>query len=217
MGLRHTTPTELTKQVGTDHPDRVDRTSLKPERDVFLSHCFADKDYVKQVRALIEKLGFSAYVDWMEDKELDREEVTGDTAETLKNRMRLCRSLIFVVSEHAENSAWMPWELGFFDGFCGNVGVFAVSDRADATFKGQEYLQLYPQLTADSLAAFLLSVAAPGTPWLANPERIRAGALSMQAMPEMATNDPLALYAEWNKYWFGVWHMVLTGKPLHTR
>ena len=38
----------------------------------------------------------------------------------------------------------MPWELGYFDGFKGTVGVIPVTKNQEATFKGEEYLSLYP-------------------------------------------------------------------------
>jgi hypothetical protein len=37
------------------------------------------------------------------------------------------------------------WELGYFDGFsAGSVAVLPIVDYVGATFKGQEYLGLYP-------------------------------------------------------------------------
>jgi hypothetical protein len=41
--------------------------------------------------------------------------------------------------------AGVPWELGYFDGFSGgSVAVLPIVDYEGATFKGQEYLGLYP-------------------------------------------------------------------------
>ena len=38
----------------------------------------------------------------------------------------------------------MPWELGFFDGLKGKVGVIPVTQNQEEDFKGEEYLNLYP-------------------------------------------------------------------------
>ena len=38
----------------------------------------------------------------------------------------------------------MPWELGFFDGLKGSVGIFPVTNNQEDAFKGEEYLNLYP-------------------------------------------------------------------------
>ncbi len=38
----------------------------------------------------------------------------------------------------------MPWELGFFDGLRGAVGSIPITHHGEGTFKGEEYLNLYP-------------------------------------------------------------------------
>lgn len=38
----------------------------------------------------------------------------------------------------------MPWELGYFDGLKGKVGVLPVTKNQEEAFKGEEYLNLYP-------------------------------------------------------------------------
>jgi hypothetical protein len=38
----------------------------------------------------------------------------------------------------------MPWELGFFDGLKGAVGILPVMQTSQSIFKGEEYLGLYP-------------------------------------------------------------------------
>ena len=38
----------------------------------------------------------------------------------------------------------MPWELGYVDGMNGKVGVLPVTRSQEDTFKGEEYLNLYP-------------------------------------------------------------------------
>jgi hypothetical protein len=180
--------------------------ALGPERDVFLSHSYADRHLVPGVRRLIEEKGYSAYVDWIDDKEeLDRANVTPETADKLRSRMRRCRCLLFVVSDSSPGSAWMPWELGFFDGHNGKVGVFPVRESDGSGFAGQEYLDLYPTVTAETLEEFLGKSAAREAPWLANPERMRAGAVTLAAAPQMAMMDPWALHKEWMAYWTGVW------------
>jgi len=113
--------------------------------DVFLSHSFHDAEVILGVKAIIEAQGKSVYVDWVEDKQLDRKNVTAVTADVLRRRMRSCSSLIYASSSSAETSKWMPWELGYFDGYKpGMVSILPLVDRDDAEWKGQEYLGLYP-------------------------------------------------------------------------
>ena len=119
--------------------------------DVFLSHSFDDARVVKVVKEMLEEQGQKVYVDWIEDDHLDRGEVTADTAAILRSRMDRCSSLIYLTSQSAERSLWMPWELGYMDARTGKVAVAPIMDE-DENFEGREYLGLYPyfDLTNDS-------------------------------------------------------------------
>jgi len=120
-------------------------SSMSTRFDVFLSHSFSDAEIIAGVKALLEEVGRSVYVDWIEDRHLDRTRVTVQTAEVLRIRMRNSRSLIFATSRTSSTSKWMPWELGFFDGYRpGHVAVLPLVETTGATFEGQEYLGLYP-------------------------------------------------------------------------
>ena len=113
--------------------------------DVFLSHSYDDARLVKIIKEMIEELGFKVYVDWIEDDHLDRGNVTSETAAILRSRMDRCLSLIYMTSQSAENSLWMPWELGYMDANTGRVAVAPILDE-DEDFEGREYLGLYPYL-----------------------------------------------------------------------
>jgi hypothetical protein len=118
--------------------------------DVFLSHSYQDADVILGVKTIIESLGLAVYVDWVEDGGLDRSQVTVKTAELLRTRMRQSSSLIYVHSAQSPDSKWMPWELGYFDGFKPNfVWILPVVTSYDTEFRQQEYLGLYP--TVDKL------------------------------------------------------------------
>ncbi len=117
--------------------------------DIFLSHSSKDADIVLGVKAFLEDQGYAVYVDWLEDTQLDRTRVTPETADILRSRMRVCSSLIFVATENASSSKWMPWELGYFDGYRENmISIFPVLEDWKNTFDGQEYLGLYPVVEA---------------------------------------------------------------------
>ncbi|MCA6218104.1 hypothetical protein KGA65_16335 [Ideonella sp. B7] len=60
-------------------------------------------------------------------------------------------ALIYLATDAATTSKWMPWELGFFDGYRpGGVAIMPVLDKETDGFAGQEYLGLYPRVTKDS-------------------------------------------------------------------
>lgn len=122
--------------------------------DIFLSHSFLDKDEVEGIYYELSNQGFKVYVDWITDKHLDRKNVTEETAKKIRNRMKSSRSLVFAISENAEMSKWMPWELGFMDGHTGQCVILPVSKSAVApkTFKRTEYLLLYPYMKRAELS-----------------------------------------------------------------
>jgi hypothetical protein len=111
--------------------------------EIFLSHSYADKDIIKGVYLHLTKdLKHTVYVDWIEDKELDRSMVNAATAEQLRQRMQRCKSLLFATTENYSKSKWMPWELGFMDALTQKrVAILPVTD--DKNFEGQEYLGTY--------------------------------------------------------------------------
>ncbi|MCY9871174.1 toll/interleukin-1 receptor domain-containing protein [Vibrio barjaei] len=125
--------------------------SMYETYDVFLSHSFNDARIVEQIKVMLEKQGQRVYVDWIEDDHLDRGKVTFETAAVLRERMNRCSSLIYLTSQSAESSLWMPWELGYMDARTGKVAVAPILED-DESFEGREYLGLYPyfDLTNDS-------------------------------------------------------------------
>lgn len=118
--------------------------------DIFLSHASKDADLILGVKAILESQSYKVYVDWVDDAQLDRSKVTTQTAELLRTRMRQSKSLVWVATEAASDSKWMPWELGYFDGFKPNqVAILPLVDNTYETFKGQEYLAIYPIVGKD--------------------------------------------------------------------
>lgn len=112
--------------------------------DIFLSHSSDDARLVAGLKLELEDLGFSIYVDWIEDPELNRANVTKENAQVLRTRMNQCSTLLYAFSKNASQSTWMPWELGYFDGIKGKVAVVPISETESYSFDGNEYLKLYP-------------------------------------------------------------------------
>lgn len=123
--------------------------------DVFLSHSRLDAEIILGVQQLLKAQGLSVYVDWLVDPQMDRSNVTTETADKLRTRMRQSRSLIYVHSANSPGSKWMPWELGFFDGFRSAVAVLPIVQRTDETFKGVEYVSLYPYIDLHGASMFV--------------------------------------------------------------
>lgn len=134
----------------------VESQKHKYQFDVFLSHSVKDAELVLGVVRILEDMGKKVYVDWVVDKQLSRDSVTKETAETLRTRMKESSRLLYLATDNASSSKWMPWELGYFDGLkSGKVAILPLVDSAYSSFQGQEYLGLYPALDKDGLKRFL--------------------------------------------------------------
>ncbi len=114
--------------------------------DIFLCHSFLDRAVVEGMFIDLTRSGFKVYVDWIVDPQLDRNNVTKQTAELVRKRLRSSKSLLLAISANAALSKWVPWELGYVDGHTSNCGLVPVADtQVSATnFRRSEYLLLYP-------------------------------------------------------------------------
>ena len=88
--------------------EHSDPTQIKTY-DIFLSHSSLDQDLVLALVRLFNQARYSVYVDWIEDSELDRNNVTKCTATILKKRMIQSRGLAYVSTKNITNSKSCPW------------------------------------------------------------------------------------------------------------
>lgn len=114
------------------------------EYDLFISHSFLDKDIVDGLAYLFREAGYTVYIDWINDSNLERTNVTPETAKTIKNSITGSRGTEYIATSNSTASKWCPWEPGVSDGYNGKVCILPV--MYSNSFKGQEYLGLYPYL-----------------------------------------------------------------------
>lgn len=114
--------------------------------DIFLCHSYLDKEDVEGLYLELTKQGFKVYVDWIVDPHLDRSNVTKETAEHIRKRLRSTKSLLMAVSANAGISKWVPWELGYVDGNTQRCALLPIStdNKSRSSFDRTEYLKLYP-------------------------------------------------------------------------
>lgn len=118
--------------------------------DIFLSHSSLDNDLIAGLKLMLEDMHLKVYVDW-NDKKLDPNNVTPETAAVLRERMKQCRSLLYAFSENASNSKWMPWELGYFDALKNSrVAVLPISKTAKYSYEGSEFIGVYYFIQIDT-------------------------------------------------------------------
>jgi hypothetical protein len=142
--LERATATTLLR-TSTASAIQTESASLEDAFDVFLSHSSTEPENILLgVQGYLEDEGLSVYVDKYTDPQISPDAVTPDTAQLLRIRMRNSKALLYIHSRHSKTSRWMPWELGFFDGLHGRVGVVPVTQTLTNRFQGEEYLGLYP-------------------------------------------------------------------------
>ena len=82
--------------------------------DVFLSHSSKDYNKIIQLKAMLNRQGQTVYVDWIEDRNALKRELTSvDTAESLAERIKQSSGILYVLTETSNSSVWAPWKLGF--------------------------------------------------------------------------------------------------------
>jgi len=114
--------------------------------DIFLSHSYSDKELILGVKEALVRFKYSVYIDWIDDYGMDRTNVTKESVLWIKERMEASKCLIYATSSNSSSSKWMPWELGFMDGFKDKVALLPVSQNYSTSYKGNEYLGIYPYL-----------------------------------------------------------------------
>lgn len=135
------------KNIAKNESYSCESISIGSDRfDIFLSHSYLDQDVILGLKGYLEEKGFSVYIDWIDDNQLERDSVNEDTAEILRKRMQQCETLLFATSSNSSTSKWMPWECGYFDGINGKIAILPIANADENSFEGQEYLGLYPYI-----------------------------------------------------------------------
>ena len=120
-----------------------------PQYDIFLSQTIRDAEIVLGVYDLLTSAGYTVFCDWIDAPEADRNQVTPANAGFVRATMGVSDTLLFLDTEGADQSLWMCWELGWFDGARGPVAVLPVLAEGERYYRGREFLGLYPYVELD--------------------------------------------------------------------
>ena len=108
--------------------------------DVFLSHSSLDKNNIFKMKTLLNSKGLSVYVDWIEDKEsLKRELTNADTARVLIERIKKSKTIIYIKTRNSSQSLWTPWELGYAQAIGKKICVLEMEHTPNTP----QYLDIY--------------------------------------------------------------------------
>ena len=115
---------------------------------VFLSHAHSDLKDLQGVIGLLKEYGVAVYIDRMDNK--TPKETSEETAKRIKDVIKFSKKFILLATEKAIETYWCNWELGFGDThkFIDNIAILPMKETGtyDHNYKGNEYLQLYPQI-----------------------------------------------------------------------
>lgn len=113
---------------------------------VFLSHKHSDREELFRVKNLLETLGISVYVDWL-DSTLPK--ITrGETGKLIKERIKKYDKFILVATDAAIASQWCNWELGIGDAekySKDKIALFPLRED-NKSWSGTEYMEIYPTI-----------------------------------------------------------------------
>ena len=111
---------------------------------VFLSHKHSDRTQLFRIKKLLESLGISVYIDWL-DASLP--EITrGETGKIIKQKIKQYDKFILVATDAAIASQWCNWELGLGDAekySKDKIALFPLKED-NKSWSGTEYMEIYP-------------------------------------------------------------------------
>jgi hypothetical protein len=139
-------------------PDALERAaSIRRSRfDIFLSQTIRDAEIVLGVYDLLTEKGYSVFCDWIAAPAVDRGEVTPANAEFVRRMMTISDTLLFLDTAQADQSLWMCWELGWFDGRQGHVAILPILSDNESHYRSREFLGLYPYIEVDENGRLIL-------------------------------------------------------------
>lgn len=135
--------------VSVDESLRRAARQRRSRYDIFLSQTIRDAEIVLGVYDFLTEKGYVVFCDWIDAPEADRNRVTPTNAAFIREMMSVSDTLLFLDTNNANQSLWMCWELGWFDGGRGPVGVLPVLPDQKRYYRGREFLGLYPYLEID--------------------------------------------------------------------
>lgn len=108
--------------------------------DLFLSHSSFDSELLLNLKSILNHSNVNVYVDWVSDRNALKREMTNvNTANTIIERLKSSKALLYIHTEASQNSKWTPWELGFFHALKGKICIYNPDNIEKAP-----YLDIYP-------------------------------------------------------------------------
>lgn len=108
--------------------------------DLFISHSSFDSELLLSLKSVLNHSNVNVYVDWVSDSNALKRELTNvNTANTIIERLKSSKALLYIHTQASQNSKWTPWELGFFHALKGKICIYNPDNIEKAP-----YLDIYP-------------------------------------------------------------------------
>jgi TIR domain len=122
-------------------------TARAGQPTAFLCHSHHDRKLAEGLQTLLHEAGWDVYIDWQDADMPDKPD--RETAQRIQGRIVSAGWFLFLATANATASRWCPWEIGYADGKK-SIDRIVVIPTIDSSGKhhGNEYLQLYPQITS---------------------------------------------------------------------
>jgi hypothetical protein len=134
-------PEILMKRLYVDDLEKIKKF------DAFISHNSQDEDKIVTFYKKLNKEGYVAYIDWVNDKfDLKRQWCNASTAQVIKQRIKQSKVFIIFLSKSTLNSQWCPWELGYADALGKKICVYKCDDSGGMI---PQFYEGYPQIYVD--------------------------------------------------------------------
>lgn len=136
----------------------LEEASARAQKTAFLSHSHLDRSRAKGLQKLLADEGWDLFIDW-EHNTLD-ERPTKATAEWLQKSIVACDWFLYLATPNSKGSRWCPWEIGYADGKKGADAIIIIATSDSRGTYGNEYLDLYRQISETSTGGLALFEAA---------------------------------------------------------
>lgn len=133
---------------------------------VFLSHSLHDQDKLLKLKVLLNSLNLTVYLDWTEDRvALQRKLTSADTAKVIMERIKNCKSVMYILTDASLSSAWASWELGYAHALGKKICVLKIEEVTE----NPAFLDLYDQaeICGETVVVHSNGVQKPLGAWLA--------------------------------------------------
>lgn len=116
--------------------------------DIFLSHSSLDTKELLQLKAYLNHLGKTVFIDWVNDRVmLNRENQNQDTWKVLELRMNQSKVLLYVMTDNSIQSQWTEREVNYIK--ASNKKVFIYKSH-EVTISIPQYLEGCEEITKDN-------------------------------------------------------------------